>query len=125
MIASNKPSPIWPVGSSVILTCSVELGPAMLGSDHSVTMETIDVQLSRDGTPLNLTGPTVTGTSVTYTVHQESFKRRDSGNYTCAATVGPKSPSPYLTGRSTLSSTLRITTGMCVSIWNWELYRKE
>ena len=108
-VMSDPVSPIQPVGSDVTLTCTVELSPSVVNSDLSVLM--VDAQLSRDGTPLTLTGPTVAGTTFTYTIQLDSFGRNDSGNYTCTATVRPHPNSTFLAGNDTLSDTVRITSG--------------
>ena len=99
------------LGSDITLTCSVELSSAVTDSDLSLLL--VDVQLSRDGTPLTLTGPTVTGTTFAYTIQLESFNRRDAGNYTCTATVRPKPTSTHLTalGDSIQTAMLVIIVG--------------
>ena len=72
-----------------------------------------DAQISLpDGTPLTTTGPSVTGTTFTYTAMVNSFGRADSGNYTCNATVGAQPSSTYLTGISTMLDKARVTTGI-------------
>ena len=76
----------------------------------------VDAQLSRDGTTLALTGPTVAGTTFTYTIQLDSFGRNDSGNYTCTATVRPQPTSTYLTGSGVLSNVTRVTTGIGIVI---------
>ena len=97
-------------GSSVTLICTVELGPAVTESELSLLV--VDAQLSRDGTPLALTGPIVNGTTFTYTTQLNTFGRSDSGNYTCTATVRVQSNfSAFLIGISQLSDTIRVTTG--------------
>ena len=78
-------------------------------SDLSLLM--VDAQLSRDGTPLTLTGPTMAGTTFTYTIQFDSFRRNDSGNYTCTATARPQPASSYINANSTTSCTVRVTTG--------------
>ena len=78
-------------------------------SDLSVLM--VDAQLSRDGTPLTLTGPTVAGTTFTYTIQLNSFGRSDSGNYTCTATVRPQPPSTFLTESGEQSDTDELVIG--------------
>ena len=88
----------------------MELSPLVVESDLSVVM--VDVQLSRDGTPLTLTGPTVAGTTFIYTIQLNSFGRSDSGSYTCTATVRPHPPSTFLTESGEQSDTVRVTTGM-------------
>ena len=84
-LQSNSPNPIT-IGLDVTLTCMVKMNENVFESDLSLLM--VDAQLSRDGTPLSLTGPTVIGTrTFTYTTQLNSFGRNDSGNYTCTATV--------------------------------------
>ena len=106
---SSKDNSLVTVGSAVTLTCTVELGPVVVDSDLSLLM--VDAQLSRDETTLPLTGPTVTGTTFTYTIQLNSFEWNDSGNYTCTATVRPHSTSVYLTGSAILSETIYIQAG--------------
>ena len=89
------------------VTCTVEMGEGVSQSDLSLLM--VDAQLSRDGTLLALSGPTVTGTTFTYTIQLDSFGRNDSGNYTCTATVRPQPTLAYLTGNSVMS-TAQIST---------------
>ena len=86
--------------------------------ESDLSLLIVDAQLSRDGTPLTLTGQTVAGTTFTYTIQLDSFERSDSGNYTCTATVGPKPPSFYINMSSTLSHTVRVTTGKVKSTYN-------
>jgi hypothetical protein len=69
------------------------------------------VELSRDGTPLTLTGPTIGGTTFTYTTQLNSFGRSDSGVYTCRATVSAPPSNSFVSGGSSLSEALRVTTG--------------
>ena len=88
----------------------MELSPSVAESDLSVLM--VDAQLSRDGTPLTLTGPTVAGIPLTYTIQLDSFGRNDSGNYTCTASVRPQPPSIFLTTSSVLHNTARVTAGI-------------
>ena len=113
--SGNQLSPIRSVGSRVILNCTVEMDPAVTNSDLSLLM--VDAQLSRDGTPLALTGPTVTGTTFTYTRVVNSFGRSDSGNYTCTATVRPQPSSTFLIASEAHSDFARITTGIINRAW--------
>ena len=96
-------------GSDVIISCTIELGPAVMQSELSLLM--VDAQLSRDGTPLAMTNPTVSGTSFIYTTQLNSFGSNDSEKYTCTATIRPQPTSTYLTGMATMSDTARIITG--------------
>lgn len=98
-------------GSAITLSCTVELGPAVLEPELSLLM--VDAKLSRGGITLALTGPTVTGTTLTYSTELNPFGRSDSGNYTCRVTMRAISRlSAFLTGVSQLSDTTRVTTGI-------------
>ena len=107
-VASDPDSPILN-GTDVTLTCTVELGPSVVDSDLSLLM--VDAQLSRDGTPLTLTGPTVAGTTFTYTIQLNTFGRNDIGKYTCTATVRPQPPSTSLTESGDQSDTAELIIG--------------
>ena len=85
------------------------MAQGVVDSDLSLLM--VDAQLSRDGTPLTLTGPTVTGTTFTYTIQLDSLGRNDSGNYTCTATVRPEHNSTYLIGNGVTSAITKVVTG--------------
>ena len=106
-VTSNPASPVN-IMSTVTVNCVVELSTAVTESDLSLLM--VDAQLSRDETPLTLSGPTVTGTTFTYTRRFESFGRTDSGYYTCTATVTPHSSSTYLSGTGSGTNTAKIIT---------------
>ena len=92
--------------STVTVTCVVELSSTIIESDIPLLM--VDAQLSRDGTMLSLTGPAVTSTTFIFTRRFETFRRSDSGNYTCIATVRPQPTSVYLTGSGILDNTVNI-----------------
>ena len=96
-------------GSDVTVTCVVEMAQGVVDSDLSLLM--VDAQLSREGTPLTLTGPTVTGTTFTYTIQLDSFGRNDSGNYNCTATVRPRHNLTYLIGNGVTSAITKVVTG--------------
>ena len=78
VITSSPTSPIRPVGSTVTLTCTVDLDP--LVNDVPVTVNA------------QITGPTgvlmiVNTTEYTSTSIVSSFGRNQSGEYTCTSTV--------------------------------------
>ena len=100
---------IQTLGSDVRLTCAVELNAAIL--DSEIFLLAIDTQLSRNGTPLPLVGPIVTGTTFTYTTQLRYFRQSDFGNYTCTAIIRPQPSSTYLTGIEVQSNTLNIKPG--------------
>ena len=108
-ITTTPPSPILD-GTDVTVSCAVKMGQGVVDSDLSLLM--VDAQLSRDGTPLTLSGPTVTGTTFTYTTQLDSFGRNDSGNYTCSATVTRvQQTSTYLTGSGQATTVVEIVVG--------------
>ena len=90
------------VGSTVTLTCTVELSPAV---DVPVTVNT--VWTGPDGFMTTNTAQPVMGSTTTYTstAMVSSFGRDQSGDYTCTATVRPNPTSTYLTGSGVLSNT--------------------
>ena len=94
------------------VTCTVVMGPTVSQSDLSLLM--VDAQLSRDGTPLALTDPTVTGTTFTYTTQLDSFGRSDSGNYTCTATITTLDPIYSNASGVVVSYSVEITTGKVI-----------
>ena len=109
---SSRPNSLPILGSDVTLTCTLELNSVIVPSEIFLLM--VDTQLSGDGTPLTLTGPTVTGTTFTYTSQINSFGRTDSGNYNCIATIRPKPTQMYIVnhaGNGMLSSAINIRAG--------------
>ena len=95
------------VGTDVMLTCTVELNSAILGSE--IFLLTVNAQLSKNGTVLALADPIVTaGMIFTYATQLNSFQINDFGNYTCIATIRPQPTSPYLRGADVLSDTLNL-----------------
>ena len=99
-------------GSSVTVMCTVGLNSAILESELSLLM--VMAQLFRDGTPLTLTGQTVSGTTFTFNTTVNSFSESDSGSYTCTATVTSPS-SQFITGMGQRESDpLEITIGIII-----------
>ena len=105
--------PATPVvsGRDVTLICTVRMGQDIMDSEIFSLMADAQISLP-DGAPLTTTGPSVTGTTFTYTAMVNSFGRSDSGNYTCNATVGAQPSSTYLTEISTMLDKARVTTGI-------------
>ena len=106
---SSRPNSLPILGSDVTLTCTLKLHSAVVPSEILLLM--VDTQLSRDGTPLTLTGSTIRDTTFTYTTQINSFGRSDSGRYTCTATVRPELALTYVTGNETLSAIVNIKAG--------------
>ena len=85
------------------MTCTVRLGSAVMESELSLLV--VSAQLSRDGTPLNLTHPVeMRGTTFYFRVLVSSFNESNVGNYTCTATVAALSSSTFLTGMDEMVS---------------------
>ena len=105
-VISNKPNPIRPVGSNVTLICTVELD-----SETNLSMLMVDVQLSRDGTPLTLTDQSQNGTTFTYTIQLDSFGRNDSGDYNCNASVRSQTFTTYLENSLIIMNNIKVSTG--------------
>ena len=109
-LRSSEANFIDVIGSDVTLTCSVELSPIILGSE--IFILAVETQLLRDGVRTTaLDGPTVVGTTFTYTTQLNAFGKNDFGEYNCTATIRPQSSLTYLIGIDVLSTTLSIMTG--------------
>ena len=108
MISNSPVSPIRPVGSSVTLTCAVELSAAV---DVPVT---VNVQLSGPAgvviTPVNNLVMEST-TRYTSTSMVSSFGRNQSGEYTCTATVGLVTANPLIISGTGVTGRDSITIG--------------
>ena len=97
-------SPIRPVGSTVTVTCAVELNPMV---DIPVT-----VVMEWTGPAGFMTTNTAQRVSVDYTSTAviSPFGRNNSGIYTCRATVSSASPNQFVR-ESVTSSSARVTVG--------------
>ena len=100
--------PIRPAGTDVTVTCTVELS--------NVTDIPVTVNMVWTGPAgFNTTKITqhVTGSTTTYisTVMVNSFRRDQSGVYTCTATVRPMKMSEFLSDSNSLSERMYITVG--------------
>ena len=93
MVTSNKANPIRPVGSNVILACTVELSSAV---DVPVTVNT--VWTGPAGFSTTNTAQPVMGSTTTYTstVIVHSFGKNQNGEYRCEVR-GVSSTSSFLT----------------------------
>ena len=97
---------IRPNGTTVNLSCTVELSPLV---DVPVTVNT--VWSGPTGVTLSPSNPVeVSSTSYTSTVILHSFGINESGDYTCTAIVNSTS-STFITGSQLLSGSSRITVG--------------
>ena len=99
------------VGSTVTLTCTVELSPAV---DVPVTVNT--VWTGPDGFMTTNTAQSVMGSTTTYTstAMVSSFGRDQSVNYTCTATLRPHPPSTHITESGALSNTAPVIDSKCL-----------
>ena len=110
MLSSSIPNPIPPFGSSVTLTCAVELSPAV---DVPVTVNTV-LTNADTGFPTTRTAQVVMGSLTNYvtTFMISSFRTRsDSGLYTCGTTVRLTSTNAYISDSNTVIHSIRVTTG--------------
>ena len=107
-VTSNPPIPVLD-GTNVTVTCTVEMGEGVSQSDLSLLV--VDAQLSRDGTPMDRTGPVISGMTFIYTLQLYLFGSDDSGAYNCTATVRPQQTSTYLTGVGKQSVVVQIEIG--------------
>ena len=109
IVTSDLISPIRALGSYVILTCTVELSPAV---DVPVTLSM--VWTGPDGATLPPTTLVMESlTRYTSTAIVSSFGRNQSGVYTCIATVSPKPSSLFLMkDGSEILGTVEVTTGI-------------
>ena len=89
------------------------MNPLLVQSDLQLLM--VDIWLFRDETPLTLIGPTVTGTTFTYTTQLNSFGTSDSGNYTCTAEIRPQPTLYYIAIDYMLTSSINISTGKFIT----------
>ena len=104
--SQDDPLVIHPIGSTVTLTCTVDLHPAI---DVPVT---VNIQLSDPaGSLLTATAPSVSGSTYSSMATISSFRRNDSGVYTCSAAVSPSPSNSFLSDSSSRSETLRVTVG--------------
>ena len=112
MLSSSIPNPIPPFGSDVTLTCAVELSPVV---DVPVTINT--VLTTDEGFMRTSNAQQVMGSSTNYvsTFVISSFGRNDSGIYVCSVTVSLTS-NAYISDSSTVSHTIRVTTGEVFTI---------
>ena len=114
-LTSSTPSPVQPIGSVVNLTCIVHITDA---TDISVTLKTIWTGPGEFVVTISTSQP-ILESSTTYTSRAmiSSFGRNESGNYTCTAGLSSASTNVYVINSSTISSSIRVTTGnyeMCM-----------
>ena len=103
MIVRSQANPIHPIGSTVTLTCSVELSPVDVP---------VNVTIVWAGPAMFRTDDTVTENTITYTSMAiiNSFGRDQSGDYNCSAIVF--SVSPFLIDSDPRSEIIRVTAGI-------------
>ena len=112
LVTSIPASPIHPIGSTVALTCTVELSSAV---DVSVT---VNVQLTApSGSPLTTATPSMSGSTYTTIAMVNSFGREQSGVYICNATVDLVTANPLIIGGVRVTGMGTIGTGkLCLNI---------
>ena len=97
---------IQPFGSAVTMTCTVELSPVV-----NVQMIVTTVWTGPAGFMTTKTAQSVMGSTTNYTstAMVSSFRRNESGVYSCSATA--TTTSPFLRSSASHSGTTRITVG--------------
>ena len=107
-ITSNKINPIRPIGSTVTLTCTVELNSVI---DVPVTVPT--VWSGPAGFRTTITAQPVMGSNTTYTstAMVSSFGREQSGLYICTAEVTSSQTSQYITDSAPVAGVAQVTVG--------------
>ena len=110
MVTTSQANPIQvrPIGSTVTLTCTVELSPVVDVPVTVTTMWTGPAWFITTNTAQPVMGSTTTYTS---TVMVNSVGRNQSGNYSCRATVRSSSSNTFLTGNAGRTGRARVTVG--------------
>ena len=109
---SNISNPIRPIGSSITLTCTVELSPA------------VDVPLTVNAVwsgPYGVTilpNNTIMWNLTVYisTAMISSFGREQFGEYSCNTSISATSPKTFLLSSATVTGTARITVGKATKL---------
>ena len=111
MLSSNIPNPIPPFGSSVVLTCAVELSPAVDIPGTVTTVLSNNVGFTTTSTVLPVMGNSTNNYTTTDMI--SPFRRSDSGLYSCLATVSLSSTNAYISNSNSYTGThsVRVTTG--------------
>ena len=91
-VRSSPGNPVQ-VGSTVMVTCVVRLSAAV--TETELSLLTVNAQLTGGGNTPTSSGPTISGSTLTFSFSLGPFMRTDSDNYTCTATID--SPSSFLT----------------------------
>ena len=105
-VDSTPSSPIRPIGTDVMLTCTVVL-PS--GTDSVM----VNIQLSGPNPSVSQLATNSSNTSSTYKSSAliRSFGRDKSGMYNCSVMVS--STSPFLRNNYSQFETANVTTGIC------------
>ena len=120
MLSSSIANPIPPFGSDVTLTCTVTV-ESNTSVDVPVTVNI--VWHTPEGFTRASTAQPVMGSSTNYvaTYMISSFGRSNSGLYICSATVRLTSTNAYISDSSTVSHTVRVTTGKLRLLYSGKL----
>ena len=108
MITSSVISPICPIGYNVTLTCSVELSPLV-----NVPVNVTAQLLGPAGVIITPVTNSVMESTTRYTsvVMIHSFRRAQSGEYICTATVELVTANPFIIGGAGVTGMDRIIIG--------------
>ena len=112
-VTSSLGNPVR-VGSTVMVTCAVELSAVVMESELSLL--TVTAQLTGGGNTLTPSGPTISGSTLTYSFTLGPLLRTHSDNYTCTTTIGPASTFLTAAEIGQLSNIIAITTGKPIQV---------
>ena len=103
-LTMDKVNPIHPIGSDVLLTCTVQLS-SLIDVPVNLNIQLMDPK----GVSLNATTTFESVSNSTSTATVRSFGRDNSGNYTCA--VSANSTSTFVRKSVSEARPTRITVG--------------
>ena len=104
MISSNVTTEVVFIESALILTCAIELSPAV-NIPVTVSVQLIDPS----GRTLTTTTPSVSGSIYTFTTTVQIISLAQSGDYTCTASLN--STSPFLTSSQLKTARTAVMAG--------------
>ena len=115
MLSSSIDNPIPPFGSNVTLICAMEL----MSPTVDIPVTVITALTSSEGLATTSTAQPVVGSLTSYvaTYMISSFRRSDSGLYSCGASVRSTS-NAYVSDSNTVSHSVRLTTGEIFTVFS-------
>jgi hypothetical protein len=110
MLSSSAPNPVRPIGSTVVLICTVHVELSTALNDPVIVKTVLSGPAGFGAT--NTSQPILGGpAALTSTVMISSFGQTQSGVYSCAATLHYDMPTSSNTSSSAIVDYTQITTG--------------